>query len=256
MKRIVLIMPILAGLIVVLVSRSCTKEEVAEPFNETLNTVIFEDLTVKENFSQNPFENHIYRIEILGMNLEQEVIVDQVMSISDDIGDLNIHGIRKYYLSNSEVVMYAIPKLYSDNSLIVYRYEDLYQFAKAEYTPGEDGVSNFRLLTPDGSLYYGMSYTEDYKVGNFVTAENHSMHAFSNKIHDRMQMKVTMEEGMQKAIEEPCCRQMEDWEGCFECTVDYFSSKWYGLFAFATIGKEFMAAIGISCIGAGPDARC
>jgi hypothetical protein len=100
-----------------------------------------------------------------------------------------------------------------------------------------------------------MSINSNHEVGEFVHAGNRVMNEFNNTVYSVHQSKTAITDGYLKG-DDDCCRRMANWQGCFECTTSFFSKKWYGIVAFATIGKEFAAAIGISCIGAGPNTFC
>lgn len=257
MKKSIYLIPVLTGLLFALAFRGCSENNGVEMAPEDENLVLFEDLSLLENVSASPLDNHIYRIELLGQNEELERIIEEV-SMQTNLERLNIYDVKKFFSNNSEVLMYSIPFSDNDNRIIVYRYSDLFQVNIAEYENMENGHTRFRMKTTDGSLYYGLEITGDNKAGNFVHAPNDRINTFNNNVYETSRRHPEMGAGVlkEKNPDDTCCRRMEDWEGCFTCTTEFFLGKWYGLVAYAAIGPEFVAAIGISCIGAGPNTFC
>ncbi|MEX0988130.1 MAG: hypothetical protein WD052_11690 [Bacteroidales bacterium] len=255
MKKFIIYLAVIPGLLTAIILKSCSgDDDMTISVNEE-NLVIHDDPELRNRIDSDPLKNNIYRVELLGYNEELESLIAAVEKEVMDLSVLNLYGVRKYYLNNSEIRMYAIPYNNSENSVIVYKYDELYQVNLAEFTTGQDGITQFRLTTIDGALYYGMSINQENEVGEFVHSSNRNINEFSNAVYQRTLEKPVADEGTLK-YGDTCCRRMANWEGCFECTVSFFAKKWYGLLAFAAIGKEFVAAIGISCIGAGPSTFC
>ncbi len=249
--------PIILGIVSLAVFYGCSEKTDNEIAMKAQNTLLFEDLSMLENVSSSPLDNHIYRIELLGQNEELETLIDEIGQ-QLNLDELNIYGVKRYEMNNTDVLMYSIPYNRTENRVIVYKYDQHYQVNIAEYTPKKDGITQFRLKTTDGMLFYGMDINSDHEVGDFVQSRNEQMNTFNNNVYETSRRMSEMQESVKKEKQpgDPCCRQMDDWSGCFKCTTEFFVGKWYGLVAYAVIGPEFAAAIGISCIGAGPDTFC
>ncbi len=249
--------PILLGIISLAVFYGCSENTDSDIAMGAQNTLLFEDLSMLKNVSSSPLDNHIYRIELLGQNEELESLIDEVGQ-QINLDELNIYGVKRFQMNNTDVLMYSIPYNRTENRVIVYKYDQYCQVNIAEYTPKDDGMTEFRLKTTDGKLFYGMKINSDHEAGDFISAGNEQINTFNNNVYETNRRRPEMKESMKKEKQpnEPCCRQMDDWRGCFECTTDFFMGKWYGLVAYVVIGPEFAAAIGISCIGAGPDTFC
>ncbi len=257
MKKNIYAISLLLGLVSVLVLKSCSESTRDEPADPTKNVILFEDTELLGRVSDNPLDNHIYLVELLGSNQEQEEIVQRISDQGIDLSSLNIDGIRKYHMNNTDILMYSVPYLRSENSLIVYRYGDIYQVNIAEFNMKDKGMTEFRLRTLDGNLHYGLTFNSNNEVGEYIRSDNVLMNEFSNSIYELNTNYNGHNDKLLKEVQPTkCCRRMEDWEGCMDCTLSYFSSKWYGTIAFTIIGKEFLAAIAVSCIGSGPSSIC
>lgn len=255
MKKLFISIPIVLGLLSIAYLKSCSDDVETETVQENENVVVYEDSRIEGNEGNNPFENNIFRVELLGSNIESERIVSAIQNKMGSIDDYNILGIKKFYVNNSNILLYTIPSISTDNRIVVYKYEDMYQVNLAEYTPEENGITKFRMKTLDGALIYGMSINENNEIGEFVHSANQEMNQFSNRVHDSEKAKLGTTSSELKSVN-GCCRQAADFAGCFNCTTQFFAKKWYGAVAFGLIGREFTTAIAISCIGAGPNTFC
>lgn len=242
-----------------LVVTGCSEKDDGTLAEAAENLVLFEDLAMIENVSSNPLDNHIYRIELLGSNETLEWFLSRLEDQDIDLSKYNIYGVKKHYMNHSDIIMYSMPRLDSDDILIVYSCEDLFQVVITEIHKQENGDHRHMLRTNDGRLFYGLTVNREGEAGDFVKGHNTEMDLFSKQV-------ARLHEGhgfggrtLQKTIdpkEEGCCRRLSGWGECVECTIEYFSGEWYGIAAFALIGPEFTASIGISCIGARPTAKC
>lgn len=255
MKKLFIYFPIILGILSIVYLKSCSEDVDSENIQENENVVVYEETRIDQNKNNNPFENNIYRIEILGSNIEAERVVSVIQNKLGSIDDYNILGIKKCYINNSNIVMYTVPSISSDNRIVVYKHEELYQVNIAEFTPEGNGITKFRMKTVDGALVYGLSINEKNEIGEFVHSTNQEMNQFSNRVYEQEKAKLGTTSSELKSVN-GCCRQESDWEGCFNCTTEFFARKWYGVIAYAIAGSEFVTAIGISCIGAGSNASC
>lgn len=256
MKKIIVSISLLLAMLAASIMQSCTESTSEEMTGFEENLVIFEDLNLKSRVSKDPLENHIFRKELLGNNEEMERIVGEIENRNMDLEGLDIYGIQKCYLNNSEIIMYSVPFISSENVVIIYAFEDVYQVMVAVFEKSSAEQTEFRLSTLDGELYYGMSIKSENRIGNFKTSQNSEIDAFSNEVIALEINQRSKTERMTKSVGAACCRQMNSWAECINCTVDAFSGKWFSNIAFAIVGKEYLAAIGVSCIGARPKAIC
>lgn len=252
-KPIIILAIMIAGTIISLLT-SCSEDNEMETVQKESNTVIFEDRETREHVSPSPFENHVYRIEMLSSNAEMDRIVEEVQNATGELEELNIYGIKKFYLNNSDGVMYSIPYMRGENAMIVYRFGNLFQVAKAEFVPAENGITHFRLRTPDNALYYGLSIRNESEIGEFIFEDNSMINNFSNQVYTMQH--AGLETGNKKGTNVTCCRKSDSWADCVECTTSALTKTWYGQLGLALAGREIIASIAISCIGAGPDAMC
>ena len=257
MKRILITLTLVLAIVGSLLFRSCSESKEDSDGLVQENIVLFEDLSMLENVSSNPLENHIYRIELLGSGESYEDLLSALEEQEVDLSHINIQGVKKHYMNHSEVLMYSLPYNTSDKMLIVYQYDDIFQVVLTSVRIQENGNQEYRLSTMDGRLYYGMTINSSDEAGEFIRGNNPEMQVFSDNV-SRLSIGHGVEGRSELKIkdDDTCCRQMEDWKACFDCTMTFFSTRWYGLLAIAAIGPEFVASVGISCIGARPTAVC
>ena len=96
MKKLLFAVPVFIGLLTLLIYQGCSKTEEDPRSSDSKNVVIFEDLSILDSSSPSPLENHIYRIEILGNNVEMEQVVWEAEKAGFDLSALNIYGIKTY----------------------------------------------------------------------------------------------------------------------------------------------------------------
>jgi hypothetical protein len=237
----------------------CSEKEDGTLAESAENMVLFEDLSMLDDVSSNPLDNHIYRIELLGNNESLEWFLARLEDHDINLSKYNIYGVKKHYMNHSDIIMYSMPRMDSDDILIVYAYEDLFQVMLNEINTLENGDRRHMLQTADGRLLYGLTINRAGEAGEFVKGQNAEMDLFSQQVARLKEGHGFGGRSMKKTKElddEGCCRQMANWGECVECSLEYFSGTWYGISAFALIGPEFTASIGISCIGARPSAKC
>lgn len=235
---------------------SCTKEEAADLTDEAVNFVLYENTAFSEGHDPGILGNPVSRVEIVGNNLELETLVARLDERDIGLDNVNIYGVKKFVFTTTDVVMYTLPRIYSEDFIVGYAYEDLFQVAFAGMEELDGEMTRFSLRTPDERLFYSLKLNSQDQVGALAVGDNPEIDRFSEDVHHLQVAKNPRAGEVMKQKEPTCCRQMADTGECFDCTVEYFSDKWYSLVAISLFGKEFLAGIAVSCIGAGPDARC
>jgi hypothetical protein len=235
------------------VALSCDKED-ENPTTGRMNLVEFEDLSLHTHVSPNFYDNHIYRIELLGDNLERAELLREVQQQGIDPGCLNMAGSRKFFMNHSDILMYSIPTRDPERTVIVYAYEDLYQVNMAEYRYISENRRKFELKTLDDRLFYSLQLDEQDRIGKFSMEENYMMDAFNTEIYalnlDKPHLKSTRDHSAE------CCRKEATWKACMNCTVKDCSESWLCVASLVLLGPETLAAFSVSCVGAGPNTWC
>ncbi|MFC2129152.1 hypothetical protein ACFLQX_00055 [Bacteroidota bacterium] len=254
MKKNPLILMLLAGLMTVFFY-SCEKDPQYQDESEE-NIILFEDRTILENISPNYYDNHIYRIELLGNNDE---LCDLISTISEEgisTDQLNIYGTKKHLFNHSSVCMYSIPNNLNDNKVIVYQYDDVSMVMHAQTIKmSENDV--FRMTSTDGKMHYSMRVNDRGEFRNIVTEYNPKFEIFSARVHE-LSREDRLDERRQLKGKEvaPCCRKEDSWRDCIDCTSSEFRETVVGTIALTLLGMEAYAAIAVSCINANPGAVC
>ncbi|WP_458626435.1 hypothetical protein [Winogradskyella sp. PC D3.3] len=236
---------------------SCSENSDLNTMEENQNEVIFEDVTLKDNVSPNFYDNHFYLIEKLGNNAEKEMIIAKLQDNSIELKNLNMDIIKKFYLNNSDINMFSIPFMNSENMVIIYQFDNTYQVSVAEYNK-LDKFNEFKLKTLDNKLYYSVEINDQNQIGGIVIADNDKIADFSNEVYNISTEKHNSlnHNSNNSQAKSGCCRQQSGWSDCMDCTVSYCGSKWWCVAGLVAAGPEVLAAFGASCIGAGPNASC
>lgn len=253
MKKYPLILMILVGMMTVFFY-SCEKDP-SDQVKDEENIILFEDQSLLENISPNFYDNHIYRVELLGNNDE---LCDLVSAVSDEgisIEDLNIYGAKKHLFNHSSVFMYSVPFNYSDDMVIVYQYDEVSMVMLAQTEHGEE-EDLFRMASSDGQLHYSMQVNDRGEFRNIVAQHNPKFERFNSRVYALSMENMADRNGHLKVKDVDCCRRADNWVGCLECTTSAFTSSVIGILSLGLLGKETFAAIAISCINAGPTAVC
>jgi len=254
MKKYVFVALSLTGLIL-LIAFGCDKEEEVPYLNtQESNTLVFEDPSLKDEVSPNFYDNHIYRIEVLGENQEKNRVLKAASESGADISCLNVTEIQKCYFNHTELIMYSIPGDDPEKALILYERYGLFQVSLAEYHPLEGERNQYSLKTLDDELYFSFQLDDQNWIGEFEVRDNEIINSFNNQVYA-----VSLEEGHVKSAASyivPCCRKQENWSACVNCTLDALEGRAFFRLAIIASGPTVAAAIAASCIGAGPDARC
>jgi len=110
MKRLCLVLLPLAGIILFFVVGCNKDEETQNSRKESTNSLIYEDVSLKEEVSPYFYDNHIYRIELLGANREREQILREARANGVEDGFLMIEEAQKFFFNHTGVIMYSIPR--------------------------------------------------------------------------------------------------------------------------------------------------
>lgn len=253
MKKYPLILLIMAGIIAVLII-SCQKDSLSREGTED-NSVLFEDQSLLENISPNFFDNHIYRIELLGNNDELCELASIIYNEGIVAEELNMYAAKKHYFNHSPVVMYSVPYTSNEDLVIVYQYETEAIVMHSKTRPGKENDLH-SLSSSDGKLLYTLEVNDKGEFGNIITHHNLEFEDFNTRVYTLSQAKLSNRGSYLKVKEEDCCRRKADWAACIDCTVSAFTSSFVGTLSLILVGKEAMGAIAVSCINAGPTARC
>lgn len=254
MRKYVFVALSLTGLIL-LIPFGCDKEdEVQTRDDQASNALVFEDPSLMSQVSPYFYDNHIYRIEVLAENREKKRVVQAITNSGADMTCLQLEDVQKFYFNHTELVMYAVPTLDPEQTLILYERFGLFQAILAEYQALPGNRSQYGLKTLDDELYFSFQLEDQNWIGEFRINENQIIHSFNTQVYA-----LSLQEGHGKSAlseEAVCCRREDNWKACVMCTLDACDeSVLCRLTAIAT-GPALAAAIAASCIGAGPDARC
>ncbi|QMU64330.1 MAG: hypothetical protein GKR88_08550 [Flavobacteriaceae bacterium] len=147
---------VLSILLLSIVIYSCSENSDNLTTNETsLNEVVFEDLALKTDISPNFYDNHFYLIEKLGNNVERTEIINTVKNNGINLFILDNKDVKKFYFNNSDILMYSVSVKNSENKIIIYKYDDIYQVNLAEYS-SLTNMQNFKLKSLDNQLFYSV----------------------------------------------------------------------------------------------------
>jgi hypothetical protein len=255
MKRNRIVMLSLAGMSLIL-NQGCNKvEESQGASRESTNVLVYEDASLKEQVSSYFYDNHIYRIELLGANREREEIFRAALAEGAEEGFLNLEGAQKFFFNHTDVIMYSIPTLDPEQTLILYESHGLYQVSMAHFRPVEGGLMKFTLKTMDDRDYFSLKLDEQNRMGDLRIFENEKIKGF-NKAVNSLTLKEESQDEQLKGASAICCRKESSWSECMECTVDDCSGSWVCKVVAMIAPAELVAGFAASCIGAGPDARC
>jgi hypothetical protein len=256
MKRKYLFASLLLTGIILFVAYSCTKEDdIQDPKDQSSNVLIYEDSSLMNEVSPYYYDNHIYRIELLGTNQEREQIVRAALAEGVEEEFLIIDKAQKFYFNHTGVIMYSVPTRDPEQTLILYETNGLYQVSMAHYRPVERGLMYFSLKTMDDRDYFSLKLDAQNNVGELKVFENEAVKSFNKAVYS-----LTFSEESQdltvKGTSAICCRKESGWSDCMECTVGDCGSSWVCRLAGLIAPVELAAGLAASCIGAGPKSRC
>ena len=244
----------LTGVILLMVY-GCDKDaEIQIQDKNTANTLAYEDPSLIDEVSPNFYDNHIYRIEYLGENQEKRRVEDAVRENGVDMDGLLLGEVRKFYFNHTGVMMYSIPTYDPEQTVIIYESHGLFQVSMAEFRPSDGNRSYYGLRTLDDQLFYSFQLDPQNRIGELVVHENELIQSFNHEIYY-----LTLETSHRKSTQSQdavCCRKEASWKACMNCSMDACYENFLCKLTSFVAGPELAAAFAISCIGAGPDARC
>jgi hypothetical protein len=237
---------------VIYIGCSENSQEIIESEN---NEVVFEDLSLNTNVSPNFYDNHFYLVEKLGNNKERETIINTAQEKGVDLNTLNVKDVKKFYLNNTDILMYSISMKESEKEMFVYQYDDLYQISIIDLCQ-IGNKQQFTLKTLDNQLVYSLQLDNENRMGNFVREQNSEMKTFSNDIYDLRVEKYNLKITTTAVADDDCCRHESGWSDCVDCSVEACGKSWACVVSIVASGSAVVAGFAVSCIGAGPSAWC
>ncbi len=255
MKRKFLVLLPLAGMILFFFF-GCNKDEESQNSDkEATNSLVYEDTSLLEEVSPYFYDNHIYRIELLGANQEREQIIRSALANGVEEAFLMVEEAQKFFFNHTDVIMYSIPTLDPEQTLILYETKGLYQVSMAHYRPAEQGRMAFTLKTMDDRDYFSLILDDQMRMGELKIFENEEIKSFNKTVYSLTYREESQDASL-KETSAICCRRESSWRGCMNCTTSDCAESWLCKAAGIVAPFELIAGMAASCIGAGPDARC
>ena len=255
MKRKCLVLLPLAGIILFYFA-GCNKDEESQSSRkESSNTLVYEDASLQEHVSPYFYDNHIYRIELLGDNQEREHLVREARSNGVEVEFLMIEEAQKFFFNHTGVIMYSIPTLDPEQTLILYESMGLYQVSMAHYGPAAGGLMSFALKTMDDRDYFSLKLDDKMRMGELRVSENEEVKSFNRAVYS-ISLKEESQDETLKGTSADCCRRESSWSDCMSCTADDCSGSWLCKVVAVIAPVELIAGFAASCIGAGEGSRC
>ena len=255
MKRKCLVLLPMAGIILFFIP-GCNKDEDSQSSKKVYsNSLVYEDQSLKEQVSPYFYDNHIYRIELLGANNERQHLVREAQANGVEEEFLMIDEAQKFYFNHTSVIMYSIPTLDPEQTLILYESKGLYQVSMAHFGPAEGGHMSFALKTMDDHDYFSLELDDQMRIGELRVSENEEVKSFNRAVYS-ISLKEESQDETLKGVSAKCCRKESSWSGCMSCTANDCSGSWLCKVVAIVAPVELIAGFAASCIGAGEGARC
>jgi|GEM_PF-1288119 len=255
MKRKCLVLLPLAGMFLFFIA-GCNKDEESQSTKkESTNTLVYEDKSLIEQVSPYFYDNHIYRIELLGANQERKQIVREALKNGVEEEFLMIEEAQKFFFNHTGVIMYSIPTLDPEQTLILYETKGLYQVSMAHYRPVEGDLMDFTLKTMDDREYFALKLDDQNRIGDLRVYENEVVKSFNRAVYS-ISLKEESQDETLKSTSAKCCRKESSWSDCMSCTATDCSGSWVCKVVAVIAPAELVAGFAVSCIGAGENSRC
>ena len=255
LKRKCLVLLPLAGIILFYFA-GCNKDEDSQSSHkESTNALVYEDASLKEQVSPYFYDNHIYRIELLGANMERERIVREALANGVEEGFLMIEEAQKFFFNHTGVLMYSIPTIDPEQTLIIYESNGLLQVSMAHYGPATGGTMSFALKTMDDRDYFSLKLDDQNRIGDFRVYENEEVLSFNRAVYS-ISLKEESQDETLKGSSAICCRKESSWSDCMSCTASDCEGSWLCKVVAIVAPVELIAGFAASCIGAGEGRRC
>lgn len=255
-KRKCLVLLPLVGMILFFFN-GCNKDDHNPPDSkkENDNSLVYEDRSIQEEVSPYFYDNHIYRIELLGENHEREQLVRAALEKGVEGESLMIEEAQKFFFNHTEVIMYCIPTTDPEQTLILYETKGLYQVSMAHFRPVEGGLMSFALKTMDDQDYFTLKLDGQNRMGELKVFENEEVQNFNKAVYS-LTLKEESQDESAKAAEAICCRKESSWSDCMNCTISDCEGSWLCRVAGILLPVEMFAGFAVSCVNAGPDSLC
>lgn len=255
MKRMYLVLLPVAGMILFFFFGCNKDEESRSSDKESTNSLVYEDASLLDEVSPYFYDNHIYRIELLGANLERDRIVRAAQEQGVEEAFLLIEEAQKFFFNHTDVIMYSIPTIDPEQTLILYETMGLYQVSMTHFRPAEGGVMSFTMKTMDDRDYFSLKLDDQNRIGDLKVSENEEIKTFNRAVYS-LTFREESQDITAKGAAAQCCRKESSWSDCMECTTSDCLGSWLCKIVGIVAPKELIAGIAVSCVGAGPDARC
>lgn len=235
---------------------SCNKEEESqESGNERSNALVYEDKSTQEQVSPYFYDKHIYRIELLGANREREKVIGAALEKGVEEEFLLTEEARKFFFNHTGVIMYSVPTVDPEQTVIIYETEGLYLVSVAHFRPAEQGRMAFSLKTMDDRDYFSLKLDDQMRMGELKIFENEDIKNFNRTVYSITYRGESQDTAL-KGANAICCRKESSWTACMNCTIDDCQDSWVCKAVAIIAPVELVAGFAASCIGAGSDARC
>ena len=149
--------------------------------------------------------------------------------------------------------MYSISIKNSENKIIIYKYDNIFQVNLAEYST-LNNIKDFKLKSIDNQMFYSAQIDNENRIGNLKIEKNEKLNGFSNDVYSLHMEKHQMKSSF--SAKEDCCRHAAGWSACMDCTAEACGRSWICVAALVVAGPETLAGFAVSCIGAGPNTFC
>lgn len=166
-----------------------------------------------------------------------------------------IEEAQKFFFNHTGVLMYSIPTMDPEQTLIFYESKGLLLLSMANYGPAEGGLMSFALKTMDDQSYFSLKLDDQNRIGDLRVYENEEVLSFNRAVYSISLKEESQETNLKDAAAE-CCRKESSWRDCMNCTTSDCADSWLCKAAGMVAPFELIAAMAASCVGAGPDARC
>jgi len=187
--------------------------------------------------------------------MERERIVREALANGVDEGFLMIEEAQKFFFNHTGVLMYSIPTIDPEQTLILYESNGLFQLSMAHYAPDEGGAMSFALKTMDDRYYFSLKLDDQNRIGEFRVHENEEVTRFNRAVYS-ISLKEESQDETLKGASAICCRKESSWSDCMSCTASDCSGSWLCKIVAIVAPAELIAGFAASCIGAGDGARC
>jgi len=236
----------IAGTAIIFVT-SCS--EVPEKNDGSIET-IYENEVNKGTQYPSLLDDNLIKVERIGIgNRIADNVISELRYAGLDPVNLDLNNLMRFQFNYTGCNVYSIQEISCEEKIILYEYDGVYLTARASFSYVSDTIQIFEMTTLDGNLCYSIEISANNRIGEIRINDNPGLDQFRSAVSDRIE-----HEKLLKGVNSDYCRQEESWSACFECIMEYCSSKWYCSIAVAVYPLEFIAGFAASCIGASPTA--